>query len=146
MSKSFSMEKIITKNGFEPILEKIFKHSDSATLMSCLSVCKYWNKVVQNPSFLLICLKLAKIPEDIFQKWKELAIMLQHKIVLSNHFSRCLLWTLKKCKDIGFISPETAASALGLVPLLEFTRMGPGFARPPARGVLAGSGTRCDRV
>ena len=24
--------------------------------------------------------------------------------------------------------------------------MGPGFARPPARGVLAGSGTRCARV
>ena len=29
---------------------------------------------------------------------------------------------------------------------LGSTRMGPGFARPPARGVLAGSGTRCGRV
>ena len=114
------MEKIIKETGLEPILEKIFKHSDSATLTSCLSVCKYWNKVVQNPSFLLMCLKLAKIPEDILQKWKELAIMLQDQIVFNNDLSRCLLWTLKKCKDMAFFSPETAASALSLVPLLEF--------------------------
>ena len=42
------MEKIITKPGLEPILEKIFKHLDLSTLSTCLSVTKYWNKVVQN--------------------------------------------------------------------------------------------------
>ena len=33
------------ESGFEPILEKIFKLFDTATLLSCLSVSKYWNKV-----------------------------------------------------------------------------------------------------
>ena len=114
------MEKLIQETGFEPILENIFKHLDSATLMSCLSVCKYWNQVVQNPSFLLMWSKLAKMPENILQQWKKLAMKLQDKVDLTYDFSKCLLWVTKVHAENGFLFPETAASALGLVRLLEF--------------------------
>ena len=85
--KAHSM-KLITETGIEPILEKIFKNLDSATLMSCFSVCKYWNQVVQNPSFLLMRSKLAKMPENILQKWKKLAMKLQDKVDLTYDFSK----------------------------------------------------------
>ena len=114
------MEKLIQQTGFEPILEKIFKHLDSATLMSCLSVCKYWNQVVQNPSFLLMWSKLAKMPENILSKWKDLAIKLQDKVDLTYDFSKCLLWISNIHENNGFLFPETVASALGLVSLLKF--------------------------
>ena len=115
------MEKIITKPGFEPILEKIFMHFDSQFLMKCLSsVCKYWNQVVQNPSFLMKQLKFGKMPEDKLKKWKELAIVLQNDDNLIHDFSRCMFWALNEYKANGFLYPETAASALGLVPLLQF--------------------------
>ena len=64
---SFKMEKIIKETGLEPILEKIFKHLDSTMLLTCLSVCKYWNQAVQNPS-LLMWLKLAKMPVKILKQ------------------------------------------------------------------------------
>ena len=114
------MEKIIARPGLEPVLEKIFKHVASSTLKKCLLVCKYWNQVVQNPYFLLIRLRLTKMPEDILKKWKELAHSLQEDVNLTQSLSKCFFWALAACKNIGFVSPETPASALGLVPLLEF--------------------------
>ena len=114
------MEKIITEPGLEHILEKIFTHLETATLFPCLSVCKYWNQVVQNPQFLLEQLRFAKMPKEIYQKWKKLALEIQDDTKLTQQFSRCLLWALKHSKIHGFLSPETVASALGLVPLLEF--------------------------
>ena len=113
------MEKVIKETGFEPILEKIFKPLDSSTLLMCQSVCKYWNQVVQNPSFLLKQLELAKMPIEIHRKWKELTTSLQDQIALLGDLSKCLLWALEFTKD-GFFSPETAASSLGFVPLLKF--------------------------
>ena len=114
------MEKIITEPGLEHILEKIFTHLESATLFPCLFVCKYWNQIVQNPPFLLKQLRLAKMPEDIFQKWKQLTFKIQDNTKLTQQLSRCLLWALTQSKTHGFLSPETVASGLGLVPLLEF--------------------------
>ena len=114
------MEKMITKPGLEPILEKIFKYLDSSNVFICLSVCKYWNQVVKSPTFLLKQLKLAKMPEDLLQKWKQLAIKLQENVELNQDFSQCLLWALKTIKSCGFFTPESAASALGLLPLLKF--------------------------
>ena len=114
------MEKIITEPGLEHILENIFTHLESTTLFPCLLVCKYWNQIVQNPPFLLKQLRFAKMPEEIFQKWKELAFKIQDNTKLTHQLSRCLLWALKELKTHGFFSPETVASALGLVPLLEF--------------------------
>ena len=114
------MERIMRKSGFEPILEKIFKLSDTATLISCLSVNKYWNEFLRSPLFWLAQLKMAKMPEEILQKWKELANSIQDNVVLSKMFSKCIIWVLKSHQDYGFLSPEMAASALGLVPILEF--------------------------
>ena len=114
------MEKVIRETGFEPILEKIFKHLDLVTLVSCLSVCKYWNGVVQNPSLLLKQLKFAKMPEDKFNKWKELAVNILDDVNLTHGLSRCIFWALNEHKSNGFLFPETAASALGLISLLKF--------------------------
>ena len=71
------------ESGFEPILEKIFKLSEPPTLLTCLLVSKYWNKVVGSPTLWLAQLKLAKMPDEIFQKWKELANKLQDNLELS---------------------------------------------------------------
>ena len=98
---------MITTPGYEPILEKIFRHFDPQILLKCLSsVCKYWNQVVQNPYFLLMQLKLAKIPEDILKKWKELAHSLQEDVNLTHSLSRCFFWALAACKNIGYVSPD----------------------------------------
>ena len=112
---------MITKPGLEPILEKIFKYLDSSNLFICLSVCKYWNQVVKNPTFLLKQLKSTKMSVDLLQKWKQLAIKLQENVELNQDFSQCLLWALKTIKSCGFFTPESAAAAaLGLLPLLNF--------------------------
>ena len=114
------MEKIINATGFEPLLENIFKHLDFATLGPCLTVCRYWNQVVKNPTFLLKQLKFAKMPEDKLKKWKELAIRIPDDVNLTHSLSRCIFWALNHHKINGFLFPETAASALGLVPVLKF--------------------------
>ena len=115
------MEKMITRPGFEPILEKIFMHFDSQILLKCLSsVCKYWKQVVQNSSFLMKQLKIAKMPEDKLMKWKELTVRIPHDVNLIHGLSRCIFWALNEHKTNGFLFPETAASAFGLMPLLKF--------------------------
>ena len=119
-TSKFKMEKVLEKPGFEPILEKIFKLSDAPTLMSCLFVNKYWNNVVQNPTFWLNKLKWAKMPEEILQKWKELSNKLQDNIDLSQILTKCMIGFFEKRQDLGFLSPEMAATALGFVPILEF--------------------------
>ena len=91
------MEKILEEPGFEPILEKIFKLSDLATLMSCFLVNKHWNKVVRNHLFWLNQLKLAKMPDEILQKWKELATRVQDNVELSKMVTKsgwsCYSWS-----------------------------------------------------
>ena len=114
------MEKILERPGFEPILEKIFKLLNQDTLLSCLLVNKYWNNVVQNPTFWLNQLKWAKMPEEILQKWKKLSNKLQDNIDLSQILTKCTIGFLEKHQDLGFLSPEMAATALGFVPILEF--------------------------
>ena len=106
------------ESGFEPILEKIFKVSDPTTLLTCLSVSKYWNKVVLNPTFWLTQLKLAKMPQELLQKWKELSNKLNDNVDLSQILAKCMIGVLKT--HLVFCSPEMAASALGLVPILKF--------------------------
>ena len=114
------MEKILERPGFEPILEKIFKLLNQDTLLSCLLVNKYWNNVVQNPTFWLTQLKLAKMPEEILQKWKELANKVQDNDQLSKMVSKCMIRVLKSNEKYGFPSPVMAASKHGLVPILKF--------------------------
>ena len=117
---NFKMERIMKESGFEPILEKIFKLSNQETLLSCSSVNKYWNKVLQNPTFWLAQLKLAKMPEEILQKYKELANKIQDNDELSKMVSQCMVRVLKSNEKYGFPSPVMAASKHGLVPILKF--------------------------
>ena len=114
------MEKILNNSGLQPILEKVLRHTDLATLLSYRLVSKYWKQIVQNPSFWLTQLKLAKIPEEILQKWKELALKVQDNVKLSHCLWICLVWNIKFKEDYGFLAPEFAASAQGLVSLLKF--------------------------
>ena len=116
----FNMDKILKNPGLEPILEKIFEYSDLETLGSCRLVSKYWNQVVQNPSFWFNFLKWGNPPEEILQEWKELALKLKDNVQLSQNLWKCLLWNIKFSADDGFLSPEFAASAMGFVPLLKF--------------------------
>ena len=117
---NLKMERIMKESGFEPILEKILKFSDTDTLLSCFSVNKYWNKVVQNPRLWFAKFKSAKMPEEILQKWKELVNTLQANIKLSKTLTKCMVKVLINHKTHGFCSPEIAASKYGLVPILRF--------------------------
>ena len=117
---NFKMERIMKESGFEPILEKIFKFSDTDTLLSCFSVNKYWNKVVQNPRLWFAKFKSAKMPEEILQKWNELVMKLQANVKLSQTLTRCMVRVVKNYEYHGFCSPEIAASKYGLVPILRF--------------------------
>ena len=67
------MEAITKIPGLQHMSEDIFKLLDKKSLMDCRLVNSSWKNVLEQSTFWLEKLKMAKVPEDVQQNWKALA-------------------------------------------------------------------------